>query len=236
MERNPIVIARRLSRVGRAAKRLVIDEGHARSALAGHPVDQDGNPVPWITYPATAFLDSLDLSGRRMFEFGAGASTMFWQSRVAEIVSVENDPAWVEVLRTRIDPSVVSIRLATDPDRYVASVADGGPWDVVVIDGLLREEAARHAVPHLAPGALVVLDNTDWFPEPAAVLRDAGLLQVDFAGPGPTKAYQWVTSVFMSRDADLKFRSQRPTPKGGEPVPYPPIDGWPNTQAAPPPL
>ncbi|MBV8387236.1 MAG: hypothetical protein JOZ68_09750 [Acidimicrobiia bacterium] len=227
MERNPIVLAKRLSRVGRAAKRLVIDEGHARSTLSDSPVDQDGNPVPWITYPAAAYLDSLDLTNRRMFEYGAGASTMYWQSRVAELVSVENDAAWRDLVLPKVDPKVVSIRLATDPESYTGSVAEGAPWDVVVIDGYLREEAARKAVPCLAPGAIVVLDNTDWFPEPAAVLRDAGLLQLDFAGPGPTKAYQWVTSVFLSRDTDLRFRAERPVVKGGEPVPYPPIDGWP---------
>ncbi|MBV8295511.1 MAG: hypothetical protein JO085_01640 [Acidimicrobiia bacterium] len=227
MERNPFVLARRLSRVGRAAKRLVVDEGHARSALAGHPVDQQGRPVPWITYAAAAFLDRLDLTGRRMFEYGAGASTMYWQSRVAQLVSVENDPAWVEALQPKLDPAVVTIRLATDAEQYTASVSDGAPWDVVVIDGLCREEAARHTVRCLAPGAIVVLDNTDWFPEPAAVLRDAGLLEVDFTGPGPTKAYQWVTSAFLSRDADLRFRSDRIAPKGGEPAPYPRIDRFP---------
>lgn len=227
MERNPIVLARRLSRVGRAAKRLVIDEGHARSALTDHPVDQDGNPVPWITYSAAAYLDSLDLRDRRMFEYGAGASTMYWQSRVAELVSVENSPEWRDAVAQKVDPDVVSVRLAADAKSYIASVSDGAPWDVVVIDGYDREAAARAAVPCLAPGAVVVLDNTDWFPEPAAVLREAGLLQVDFAGPGPTKAYQWITSIFLSRDAELRFLSDRRVVKGGEPVPTPPIDRFP---------
>jgi hypothetical protein len=225
---SPIVLSRRLSRVVRAAKRLVVDQGHARSSLVGRSVDREGLPVPWITYAAAAYLDRLDLREARVFEFGAGASTLYWQSRVREVVSVENDPAWVEMLGPKLNSHVVTLRLATDEDAYTASVEDGGPWDMVVIDGFSRHRAAQHAVKCLAPGAIVVLDNTDWFVAAAGVLRDAGLQQVDFAGPGPTKAYQWTTSVFLSRDTDLRFRYDPLVPKGNEPMGDPPPDTFPS--------
>ena len=224
---SPLVLTRRLSRVVRAAKRLVVDQGHARSSVLGRSVYRAGQPVPWITYPAAAYLDRLDLRGARMFEFGAGASTLYWQSRVKEIVSVENDPAWVALLGPQLDSGVVTLRLATDEESYTASVNDGGPWDVVVIDGFARHRAAQHAVKCLAPGAIVVVDNTDWFVDAARVLREAGLQQIDFAGPGPTKAYQWTTSVFLSRDTELRFRYDPLVPKGNEPMGDPSPDTFP---------
>jgi len=51
---------------------------------------------PWITFPAARFLDSLLSPASRIFEYGAGGSTLFFASRVAELVTVEHDRNWLE--------------------------------------------------------------------------------------------------------------------------------------------
>ena len=72
--------------------------GWLASVEQGAAVDADG-PVPWFTYAATRYLSRIVRPGYRVLEFGAGNSTRWWSARVAEVVSVEHDPNWVEPLR-----------------------------------------------------------------------------------------------------------------------------------------
>ncbi len=195
-------------------KRLMLDYGYVRSLRGGAPVQGKGDPVPWYTFPAIEYLQGLDLSGRRVFEFGAGNSTLFWQARAASVVSVETDPEWYEQLRPRIAANGTLI-LCHDRDEYLAEITRHEPFDVIVVDGLWRKPTARAALRHLAPGGMIVLDNADWFPHSHAVLREAGLVEIDLHGLGPIGRYAWTTSIFLDRGADFWSTAGPPTPIGG---------------------
>ncbi|MEO0055654.1 MAG: hypothetical protein RLZZ50_1601 [Verrucomicrobiota bacterium] len=187
--------------------------GHWRSACMHRPVDARGEPLPWFTYPAIEFLGQFDLGAKRVFEFGAGNSTLYWGARCAEVVSVESDPGWHSHLDSRRGPNV-RLQLETDPARYVSALGrEGEPFDIIVVDGLERLACSRAAPGMLRPGGLVVLDNADWHPGSAAALRAAGLLQVDMTGFGPVNGYSWTTSLFFHRDFDFSARGGvRPQP------------------------
>ena len=62
-------------------------------SLKGIPNNNEGL-VPWITYPAFRQLKRIVKPEFRVFEFGCGASSMWWARNVAEVVSVEHDAAW----------------------------------------------------------------------------------------------------------------------------------------------
>lgn len=89
--------------------------GWLASVEQGAAIDLDG-PVPWFTYAATKYLSTIVRSGFRVLEYGAGASTRWWSSRVAEVVSVEHDPAWARDPMLRGLPNVTLIeRNSGDP-------------------------------------------------------------------------------------------------------------------------
>lgn len=92
------VVAKKL---GFLARNYLVPQGHftAKAARA------DGSPVPWITYPARAFLDDVLLPEMRVFEYGAGNSTLYFRERCAEVFSVEHDPEWCARLRAE-NPSL----------------------------------------------------------------------------------------------------------------------------------
>lgn len=186
--------------------------GFARSAREGFPVDAKGAPLPWYTYPAIEYLSQLEIAGRRVFEYGAGHSTLFWKARGARVVSVESDPGWHARLAAR-DPAL-RLLLCERRDEYVSAIADGeGPFDLIAIDGRWRRACAAAAPAHLAPGGLIVLDNGDLHPRSARTLRQAGLFQIDFSGFGPVNPYTWTTSLFLR--ADCRLASRDPRPLGG---------------------
>jgi len=75
---------------------ILFHYGWLRSLRSGKPVDAEGNPLPWITYPCIDFLKQFDYSNKSVFEWGSGQSTLFWSARAKRVVSVEADPVWVE--------------------------------------------------------------------------------------------------------------------------------------------
>ena len=73
---------------------------------------------------------------------------------------------------------------------------------------------ARNAVQHLKPGGMIVLDNSDWLPMSAQLLRDAGLLEVDMAGFVPLVAHTQTTSLFH-RSFSFSTVGRQPQPPPG---------------------
>jgi hypothetical protein len=74
--------------------RILGDRGYGHSVHFHESIDAEGNPIPWITYPAMDYLRGLDFRRQRLFEFGAGHSTLFWAQRFREVTSVEHDGDW----------------------------------------------------------------------------------------------------------------------------------------------
>lgn len=168
------------------------------------PCDASGNPMPLFTYPCIEYLTQFDLSRKRVFEWGAGMSTLFWMTRAASVVSIENNPAWFERLRPQV---AANVRLVLDDsDGFAAQIdAHDGQFDIIVIDSFgYRFDCAARAVDKLAPGGVVILDNAEWHPKSAAEIRSRGLIQVDFSGFKATEFHASTTSLFLSRDFDFK--------------------------------
>lgn len=53
---------------------------------------------PWLTFAAIDYLDRVLTPGSRVFEWGMGGSSLFLAQRAAEVVSVEHDPQWYEIV------------------------------------------------------------------------------------------------------------------------------------------
>ncbi|HAJ60076.1 MAG TPA: hypothetical protein DCP31_13105, partial [Cyanobacteria bacterium UBA8543] len=81
-------------------------------------------------------------------------------------------------------------------------------YDLIIIDGEDRLACAQMAVQCLEKGGLIILDNSDWYPDTSKFLRESGLIQVDFTGMGPINYYTWTTSLFMDRGILIKARSE----------------------------
>lgn len=58
---------------------------------------------PWITFGATRFLGRKLSRHARVFEYGAGGSTLYFAKRAAEVVSVEHDAAWLDRTRREME-------------------------------------------------------------------------------------------------------------------------------------
>ena len=68
--------------------------GHLKTVRLGRPVERNGDPLPWYTYPAIEYLQQLDFSDADVFEYGSGNSTLFWNRAAQTVTAVEDDEAW----------------------------------------------------------------------------------------------------------------------------------------------
>ena len=191
-------------------------ESVARSA----PVDRRGAALPWLTYPAIDWLESVLRPEDRIFEYGMGGSTLWFSERVAQVTSVDQNAAWVKRFSL---PANVTVKVATcqgdmvdapEGDAYVEAICESGrPFDIVLVDGMARLSCVQAAHKAVTSSGLIILDNSDVPPNRPAFLQlaDWGYSQIDFCGTRPFAHLFACTSVF-SRTIDQWLRRAR-TPR-----------------------
>jgi len=175
----------------------------------GYSCDTEGNELPLYTYPTIEYLIQFDFSKKKVFEFGAGASTKFWMKQAQNVHSVENNQLWFNKLKPEVDTNV-TLHLAQGDafPKQINQIED--VFDVIVVDGAgYRYDCAKFALSKLADDGLIILDNADWHHNTAAMLKKSGLLQIDMTGFKPGEHHTSTTSLFLRRSFDFPTKEVR---------------------------
>jgi len=188
--------------------------GHFRSSIVHRPMDNQGRPSPWMTYPVINFLEGKDLKDKRILEWGAGQSTMWWAARAREVVSFEADQTWFKFVSGRI-PSNVKLGLVDERLNKVPPDLLNDKFDIVVVDGLDRVAAARISVDMLAEDGALIMDDSEqpWSPQGYPILdfmRERGFQRIDFFGHAPAVIRRHCTSVFIKQRCFLLAGTEIP--------------------------
>ena len=93
--------------------------------------------IPWITFDAIDYLNTLPLQSKIVFEWGSGGSTLFWLNKGANVVSIEHDRQWYDKMKlilpktANIDYKLIEPEAvhkaelystdASDPNGYISS-------------------------------------------------------------------------------------------------------------------
>lgn len=173
--------------------------GQLRSFRENRPVDADGNPLPWINYPLIGILEERLKRSMRVFEYGCGYSSLFFAGRVASVVSVEHSAEWAELVNEAaadLDGDL-SVRLAEAGQDYINSPADDEPYDLILVDGLDRDQCLAVAAGCLSERGVILLDDSHR-PEYAGALRrqrDQGMKVLRLRGPKPNSLVEAESAV-----------------------------------------
>lgn len=132
--------------------------------------------------PLTASVQKSGSSPQaRVLEWGSGASTVWLGSLCGSVVSIESDPHWASMVRGSVGDHVQILTPDIPPrtnagairsrrfgfrhldfNDYVNAVDHvEGRFDLIVIDGRAREACFEKALPRLAPGGMILFDNTN---------------------------------------------------------------------------
>ena len=181
--------------------------GFGRSVRAMAPIDEHGSPLPFLPYAVIELLKERLQSDFVLLEFGSGFSTMFFMKRVARVISIEHDPAWIERLSSRLDANVTVIPASREtPDTYCAFLDENKEhFDFVLVDGRHRVECFRRSIPHLTDRGVIVLDDSDRerYAEIFSIAEQAGFRKLNLLGHKPTSLELHRTTIFYRADNGL---------------------------------
>ena len=184
------------------------------------PVNADSKPIPWFTYSANEFLNSLDLSAERVFEYGSGNSTLYWSSRCQKVLAIENDHMFSKMITSRITTENAKVRFLSKSNAYIDSgIVEFNPT-IIVIDGAYRYKCTKHVLsllPKLNNLKILVFDNSDGYPNAIELIQNQReLFEIKFSGFGPINNYSWVTSIIVNlTNIKLLNRNSKFQPQGG---------------------
>lgn len=176
------------------------EDGWFRSYREDLPVDRNGNPIPWLTYSAIEFLAKRIHSQMSIFEYGCGASTLWWSSRIREVISCEHDENWYQQVITKIPSNVTLYHIALENEEgYSKKVADFVQrFDIIIIDGRERVNCAINSLNALKDDGLIVWDNSDReeYEEGYQFLFSKGFRKIEFIGMVPSLNLKNETGIF----------------------------------------
>lgn len=168
---------------------------------------------PWLVFDAQERLEGLIGKDTRVFEWGSGISTVWLARRAGTVVSVEYDPEWYAAVGAALverglrncEQKLFELGPQATEAEYeaYASAIDSFEdhyFDIVIVDGRTRVRCAAHAVAKLAPGGVLLLDNSERPRYRAIFERLSEWDQTDFFGPGPYLRSFWQTTIWRRAD------------------------------------
>ncbi len=141
--------------------------GWTKSLLEGISQDDNGDYVPWMTYPAIEFLKNNITKNHEIFEFGCGASTLFFAGRAKKVVGLETNEKWLEITKSNLPNDCINVEINLMPDGLTNSDYENFPkncgqkFDLIIVDSLKRFECAKNAIDALKPNGTIILDDSE---------------------------------------------------------------------------
>jgi hypothetical protein len=167
-------------------------------------VTKEGKPLPWYTYGSIDFLNYRTYADKLVLEFGGGQSTLWWAKRAKHVVTLEGKHVWYNKIKNampaNVDLHYVSMTDATTNVSEVKDVLASKPYpkyDVIIIDGLHREEMIDIACQVLAADGIIVCDDAEGYGFYDG-FKERGLKRVDFYGIAPGGVLPHCTSLYFN--------------------------------------
>jgi hypothetical protein len=136
--------------------------GWMQSQKERRPIDQNGNPIPWMNFPVVRILQERLTKDLNLFEFGSGYSTLFYAKKVRAVTSVEYDEKWLNIIKSQVPDNVNIIFKREDVDGdYCRAIGETGDrYDVVIVDGRDRVNCIKQSISALSVKGVILLDDS----------------------------------------------------------------------------
>ena len=134
-----------------------------------------------------------------ILEFGSGNSTIFLAERVKKVTSLEHSKEWYQKISGKVSANVESI--LTSPfsaQDYLQPLIEETKFDVIIVDGLFRNECIKASLKHLSEVGIIILDDSERtdYAEGISSLIKNGFRQINFSGIAPGIFFRKCTAIF----------------------------------------
>lgn len=181
-------------------KGYLADRGWFDAYRTQSAIDENGRPIPWVTYSFIDFIDERINKEHDVFEFGSGNSTLFYAGRAKSVVSVEHDRDWFEKSLKLKLPNVEMIQcdLESEGEYSKSAVRTDKRFHVIIVDGRDRVNCCKEALEALTEDGVVVLDDSERSKYDKAFLffERNGFKHLPFTGMAPGAIISKCTTIF----------------------------------------
>lgn len=182
--------------------------GWFESFLSYQSIDKNKNPIPWFSYPFIDFLSPRLTKDFVLFEFGSGNSTLFFSAKVKKVISIEHNNEWYRLL-SKAKPENVEIILTksvsiNDYLEYYSKLDE--KVDLIIIDGLHRNECMINAPEKLSERGVIILDDSERTEYKTGIefILSNEFKRIDYWGIAPTVLFKKCTTVFYKNSNCLQ--------------------------------
>lgn len=114
--------------------------------------------MPWYTKPALDEIVTWDLKDKIVFEYGCGASSLWWDKKCSQLYGVEYNTEYFQVVSDKLPRAI--IYWFQDEEKYVNLPKRLKlQLDIIIIDGSFRDACVPIALECLKPGGKLIFDN-----------------------------------------------------------------------------
>ena len=152
------------------------------SSRLGFTVDENNLPIPWYAFEAIEFLKINLTKNHTIFEFGCGASTLFFASKVKKVISLESNRRWFEIITSTLKNSgdflleknyfsnanceIFLMEDALDREEYQNfaknySQKNHLKFDLLIVDSLKRFECVKNSFETIKNDGYLILDDSE---------------------------------------------------------------------------
>ncbi len=185
-------------------KGYLADIGWFNAYNSKSPIDEHGEPIPWVTYSFIDFISERLTKNHTVFEFGSGNSTFFYAKHAAKVLSVEHDKAWFEKISASkpLNSEMVFCKLEKNGEYSKMPASMGSKSDIIIVDGRDRVNCCIQSISALTDGGVLILDDSERKEYSPAIkfLIQQEFKHLSFSGISPGLFYRKSTSVFYKKD------------------------------------
>ncbi|MBL6664937.1 MAG: class I SAM-dependent methyltransferase [Rickettsiales bacterium] len=173
--------------------------------MSGISMDENNKETPWMTYGAIQYLQEFVNKELEVFEFGSGASTLFFARNCQKVTSIETNKFWHNIISQRLEENNL-----TNSKRYL--MEDGldnenyenflhnlnQKFDIIIIDSIKRYQCAIHIKDFVKENGIIILDDSERknYQKIFDYYADLGFQQIDFEGIAPGQFKIKNTTIF----------------------------------------
>lgn len=175
--------------------------GWLKSFLNQKPLNQNEQPIPWVTFSFIEFIKERLSKNMSMLEYGSGNSTLFYAKLCKEVTAIEHDKEWIDILNKDLpkNAEIIHISLQNEKKSYCEAASTlQKQYDIIIIDGRHRNNCIQASFSYLKPEGVLILDDTERekYQEGILFMENKGFKKIDFWGLAPGMFYNKCTTVF----------------------------------------
>jgi hypothetical protein len=181
--------------------------------------------VPLLGFSVLDWINSYDWSEYQYIEFGSGSSTNYMADRFKVVNTIETDSYYFYKTLYRKKNNVNCYIYTTDDlelGRYEISITDK---TIVMIDSQNNRFLTTKTMLEKGTPNIVLLDNSEWYPNTCKMLYEKGYSEIPFWGIRPEEDHDKCTSVFIRTGYTLPEKKYNFLSESGRFKPDFPLDG-----------